>query len=521
MSFISSATSAISTFLSSPRGRSSSSSGASPDPTEGGTPGQVMVLLDEYLESAASRQGNVKDYKKLVKECDGLLSNFLIHPNDPSFALSKQSDIYHRMRHYHLISAALDRRMRPVSSAPWDVVAQDGNVALAAQVRDMIKRIPRFQQARKGMLDAVFQGVSFSELRWPWKESEGEGGDESEEDDGKLSTRHAPPMGQRIPTTIRLRNKQLFRFHEKTGKVVSQGMWTYGSDGKGIDDECFVIHTHGAPEEQNTQERYDARYGRGLADDLYYPWFWANLTFKRLMTILDRSGLVPIVSTLPNANKDEVAKAMEQMAYFTGKGVLFTPAGVKIELRDIAPQVFTMFMKFIAYLDDAVAKVVLGAPLAMNPRDGGGSRAEASVNLDALSDAINEDARELDETITNQLIGPLIKYNVPSVNMDHPDFILPRFTSTPRHPEDRNATFQRMMMAGQNGLKISMKALRERFDLPAPDPDDPEDSWPPEQMMGPPQGGGQGQLQSGMGGGQETPAPLPLAAPDEQEEVMA
>lgn len=413
------------------------------------------------------------EFGDLIKSRKHIFKNWGRDPADPSFALRKDPGAYKKMRKYHMIQAALDRRMDPVAGAEWTIVAQDEETEKYARVvEELIKKIPRFVQVRKNILEAIFQGVSFGEIIWPWSEIK-----ITNPLDGAVSTKvELPASGYIIPTAIEYRQKALFDFNERGELVLKGEAYTKSSGGTVIAEDHFIVCTYGVQDSTSSVQLYNARWGRGEADVLYWPFFWVNAALTRLMTILDRSGLIPIIEILDGANDTDIKNAMEMLTYFSAAGALAKPANMNIEFRETGGQSYEVMQSFIKYIDDAVAKVLLGAPLSINVPEGNASRAMASVQLDPFSDKLNRDAGMIDECLTEQLVKPLLRINFLGDKVDHPDFIIPKFKSNPRHPEDKGAVFQREMAIAQI-TPVSKRWIGEKYGIEFPDPKDPDDAF--------------------------------------------
>ena len=453
------------------------------DPSAAMTPTDASTRMFQHLQA---------EYRDIVKSRKHIFDNWDRDPTDPAFALEKDANAYKKMRKYHMIAAALDRRMDPVAGADWTIVAQSKeDEPYARAVEELIKQIPNFVQVRKNILEAVFQGVSFGEIIWPWTEIK-----TTNPLNGEVSRKmEIPPSGYIVPRAIEYRQKALFDFN-KQGELVLKGeMYTTPESGTVIAEDHFVVCTYGVQDSTSSLMLYNSRWGRGEADTLYWPFFWVNAALRRLMTILERSGLVPIIDIHDGANETDIQNAIKMLTYFSASGALAKPANLDIKFEEIGGQSYEVMQSFIKYIDDAVAKILLGAPLSINVPEGNASRAMASVQLDPFSDKLIRDAGMIDECMTQQLVKPMLRMNYLGDKVDHPDFVVPKLKSNPRHPEDKGAVFQRELQIAQ--LKpISKRWFGEKYGIKWADPEDPDDSFGGPQMQQPglptPQGGTQG-----------------------------
>lgn len=115
-----------------------------------------------------------------------------------------------------------------------------------------------------------------------------------------------------------------------------------------------------------------------------------------------------------------------------------------------------------AYFDNTVSKAVLGQTLTTELPRSGGSRAAAQVHENVRRDILQWDAIRLAETLTRDLIRPLIDLNrgprkqYPSLTLGLPD------------DTDTKIFMDNAATAADHGVRIGENAIRAKLGLPAP-----------------------------------------------------
>jgi phage gp29-like protein len=125
-----------------------------------------------------------------------------------------------------------------------------------------------------------------------------------------------------------------------------------------------------------------------------------------------------------------------------------------------------LYERFCEYLDRQVSKAVLGQTLTTEVPRNTGSRAAAQVHDSVRRDILAADARRLGETLTRDLVKPLVDLNSgPQTRYPRLDLLLPN------DQNDREFADIIAEMADR-GLRISQKTILDRLNLPAPSTDE-------------------------------------------------
>jgi phage gp29-like protein len=125
-----------------------------------------------------------------------------------------------------------------------------------------------------------------------------------------------------------------------------------------------------------------------------------------------------------------------------------------------------LYERFCEYLDRQVSKAVLGQTLTTEVPRNAGSKAAAQVHDAVRRDILAADARRMSETLTRDLVKPLVDLNSgPQSHYPRLDLLLPN------DQDDREFADIIAEMADR-GLRISQKTVLDRLGLPAASSDE-------------------------------------------------
>jgi len=119
-----------------------------------------------------------------------------------------------------------------------------------------------------------------------------------------------------------------------------------------------------------------------------------------------------------------------------------------------------LYERFCEYLDRQVSKAVLGQTLTTELPRGAGSRAAAQVHDEVRRDILAADARRLSETLTRDLVRPMVDLNA-GPQRRHPQIEL----QLPEYQADEQFASIVAELADR-GLRIAQKTVLDRLGLP-------------------------------------------------------
>ena len=343
-------------------------------------------------------------------------------------------DMEERDPHLH---AEMSKRKRTVIGLPRQVMPptkpSKEELQLTTQLNDIIKNIPDFDTLLLDLLDAIGHGFSCSEITWGFT------------DGVWLPTKfeHRPQYWFQLDTNtrteIRLRNMS----------VDGDPLWPFG----------WIIHKHGAKSGELSRS--------GLYRVLAWPWLMKQYSLRDLAEYLEIYGLPVKIGkyprNAPDDDKDQLYKALQQL----GRNVAgIMPEDVSIEFLKESLGSALPFMSMIEYCDSVMSMAIIGQTLSGKSSNTGLGSGVATLQSDVRQDLLEADANQLSNTITKQLLQPLLTLNGWGKGRPFTYFF---DTST---TEDLTIFSGAVHNFVASGLPLPVDWIYRKAGIPAPDPAD-------------------------------------------------
>ena len=119
-----------------------------------------------------------------------------------------------------------------------------------------------------------------------------------------------------------------------------------------------------------------------------------------------------------------------------------------------------LFEKIIRYLDEQLAKLILGQTLTSSSGGGHGSQALGKVHNEVRADLLRADAKQLAATLVRDLVTPLVAFNFGA------DVPLPKVHFQIDEPEDLVGLATILEKTVPLGFKVPQKWARDKFGVP-------------------------------------------------------
>ncbi|MGQ9663454.1 MAG: phage portal protein family protein, partial [Kiritimatiellia bacterium] len=204
--------------------------------------------------------------------------------------------------------------------------------------------------------------------------------------------------------------------------------------------ELIVVHKHIIEDGEYEDPLSAGRiFGVGIRDRIYWTWYQKQEALAWLMEFLERSGFGMELWYYPYGNPQAEAEFRKAATERIGQGrnIVLIPrmpgpdalaygvdrvepgtAGASV-LRDIVHD----------YFGRQIKRYILGQTLTTEVQPTGLGSNLASIHLDTYLQIVLFDARNLQETLTRDLIRPLVKYNWPNATNFDVRFVIE--TSSP------------------------------------------------------------------------------------------
>jgi phage gp29-like protein len=311
----------------------------------------------------------------------------------------------------------LDERIRETALLKWHLEPEDkSDVAqdqFAKDVTKMIERIPRFLEFKRNLLMAIFHGRYGVGYEWGW---------EFYKQTPFLTVRTWHPV----------HGDKLF-FSAKGDVGIRVGWWPELNDFKydmtiegrviWLDDylrQFYAIHHHHVMDGP-TEDVYSAgrMFGTGVRSFVYWAWQHKNLMLQWAMDAWARygAGFSIWYYTEGDQNSFDTVKALAENQYNSTAVILPRPLegdtrGPGFEHTEMQHVGLKQMKDVITdYFEAKIENYIIGQTLSSNTGSTGLGSNVADLHKETKNGIIRSDAINLQETMTKDLVKPLVAYN--------------------------------------------------------------------------------------------------------------
>ena len=326
--------------------------------------------------------------------------------------LTAQAELAEDMeeRDAHL-TAELGKRRRALMSLEWDIKPprnptpfEDG---FAKELKERLEDVEIVNLIKKdidddpymssGVEDVIFDlagamlpGYSCIEMAWNY--------------DGQWEPQlyHRPQNWFITPAS----NRNLLMLRSNMSTTVQNGGENEVIAAERLRQWGWISHIHKA------KSGYISR--AGLVRVLAWPFLYGNYAVRDLAELLEILGLPIMIGKYPrNASKTEktTLKAALLDLGHNARGIM--PEGMAIELLNAANTSGDLFSTMIQWSQSSISKAILGGTLTSSADGGTKTNALGRVHEDALWDITKSDAKQIQSTLTRDLLWPLAVLNSP------------------------------------------------------------------------------------------------------------
>lgn len=349
--------------------------------------------------------------------------------------LLPQSDLFSDMEEKDgHIFAEMSKRKRILLTLDWDVLPpRDASAAekkLAVQVREWLQDMSFFEDMLLDCMDAIGHGFSALEITWSMVENTWLPQNVTRRPQRWFMT----PWDDR--DDIRLRGIE----------VMGQQLWPFG----------WIMHRHKA------KSGYVAR--SGLHRALVWPYLFKNYGVRDIMEFLEIYGIPLRIGKYPaGATADEKATLLAAVAGIGHNAAGIIPEDMAIDFKEAAAGTHVPHMSLIDYMERTQSKIILGGTLTSQADGKSSTHALGNVHNEVRHDLMVSDARQLEATLTRDLIYPMVALNKGVVDPHR----MPRLRFETREPEDMKLYADALPKLVGMGMPIPVDWAREKLSIPA------------------------------------------------------
>lgn len=349
--------------------------------------------------------------------------------------LVAQSDLFEDMEERDTqIYSDMSKRKRALLTLDWRVEpppkASAAEKALAEYAQERIEAIADLEDVILDALTAVGHGFSCLEMTW-----------------GRIER-------EMLPDKIEHRPQSWFTVDQATRSQIR--LRGTSMDGEPLNPFGWIVHQH------KSRSGYLAR--SGLFRVLVWPYLFRNYAARDMAEFLEIHGLPLRLGKYPaNATQDERRTLLNAVVNIGHAAAGIIPEGMLIEFQEAAKGSHDPFTAMIEWCERSVSKAILGQNVSHDSAKKG-SLAGAEVDDDVRMDLMRSDARQLQGTLTRDIVYPILAINKGLGDIRR----CPRMMFDFRDVEDLGTFAESLPKLVGIGMRIPAPWAHEKLSIPEP-----------------------------------------------------
>lgn len=330
------------------------------------------------------------------------------------------------------IYSELAKRKGALLTLGWDIEPPENPSAAEQkttdQVREWVRAIPQFRETLlTEMMDAVLKLFKPIEMWW------------------ELEERQLRPRFKPRPQRWCCLSEDREAIHLRSdASPYGEPLRPFG----------WITHVH------RSRNGYLAR--GALARVLAWPYLYKNYSLRDLAEFLEIYGLPLRLGKFPAGASDAEKRKLLQAVINIGHNAAgIIPQSMMIEFQKAADGSDGPFRAMMDAMDAAESKAILGQTLTSGEGQHG-TQALGTVHNDVRLDILKSDASRIDESITSQLIAPMVLLNIAGADPRR----LPRYVTDVPEPEDLKLYAEALPKLAAAGMRIGLKDMHRRLRIP-------------------------------------------------------
>lgn len=417
------------------------------------------------------------------------LASRIYRPSDEALRASLANARY--MLNDPTITECLEQRYRATCLLDWSIEppegAGDAEAKIARILGRLLRRIPRFMQYRESLLRAIWYGRAAVVHRWGWTTVEGRpyltvvswyplSGDKlvfrwdenaRREELGIKLNPATPMMSDAGPSLLR----EAIRSQTE---VTSMGPAYFL---KPWERSLVAVHKHileDAPYE--CPEMAGSRHGIGIRSRIYWLWYQKQEILSFLMEFLERSAFGFEIWGYPAGSKEAEERVRQAATQRIGehRNVVLVPqwpdsagfGGFNYQRIEPSMAGAEAARVIVEYFSHVIKRYILGQTLTSEAANTGLGSNLGEIHLATFQQIVRYDARNLEESITTDLVRPLLEHNFPEFAEEDFRFVI--------KTEDENVSerLELLERAYRMGLAVKADDIRKLVGISPPGPED-------------------------------------------------
>ncbi|MEX4237326.1 DUF935 family protein [Haemophilus influenzae] len=337
------------------------------------------------------------------------------------------------------IAANMMTRKRSVLTLDWRIVeprnATPAEEKLQAEIDELFYQYPNLEDLFIDLMDAVGHGFSALEIQWA-------------QVDGKWVPKGFKPCPQ---SWFKLDKEDSLLLRTPANQM-----------GEPLRPFGWVVHRH---KSRSTQLARD-----GLYRTLAWLYMYKHYSVRDFAEFLELYGMPIRIGKYgagaTNAEKRTLLRALAEIGH-NAAGIM--PESMQIELHNVANAGAASgnnpFLQMVDWCEKSIARLILGQTLTSGADGKSSTNALGNVHNEVRRDLMISDAKQIAQTITQQIILPYLQINVDPNIAPHR---IPYFEFDTKEYEDLSVFAEAIPKLTGIGVQISESWVRDKLGIPEP-----------------------------------------------------
>ncbi|MDU3249236.1 MAG: DUF935 family protein [Haemophilus parainfluenzae] len=337
------------------------------------------------------------------------------------------------------IAANMMTRKRSVLTLDWRIVeprnATPAEEKLQAEIDELFYQYPNLEDLFVDLMDAVGHGFSALEIQW------------------------AQVNGKWVPKGFKPCPQSWFKLDKDDSLLLRTPANRMGEP---LRPFGWVVHRH---KSRSTQLARD-----GLYRTLAWLYMYKHYSVRDFAEFLELYGMPIRIGKYgagaTNAEKRTLLRALAEIGH-NAAGIM--PESMQIELHNVANAGAASgnnpFLQMVDWCEKSIARLILGQTLTSGADGKSSTNALGNVHNEVRRDLMISDAKQIAQTITQQIILPYLQINVDPNIAPHR---VPYFEFDTKEYEDLSVFADAIPKLTGIGVQISESWVRDKLGIPEP-----------------------------------------------------
>ncbi|MFP4733657.1 DUF935 domain-containing protein [Pasteurella multocida] len=337
------------------------------------------------------------------------------------------------------IGANIQTRKRAILTLDWRIAeprnATPQEEKLQVEIDELFYQFPMLEDLMVDMMDAVGHGFSALEIEWKQAESKW------------------------IPVNFIARPQSWFKLDKDDNLLLKT---PDNQDGEPLRQYGWVVHTHKSRTVQLAR--------MGLFRTLAWLYMFKHYSVHDFAEFLELYGMPIRIGKYPfGATNDEKRTLLRALAQIGHNAAGIMPEGMNVELHNVTNTTGSAgsnpFLQMVDWCEKSAARLILGQTLTSGADGKTSTNALGQVHNEVRRDLLVSDAKQIAQTITQQIILPYLQINIdPNILPSR----VPYFEFDTKEYADLSVLADAIPKLVGVGVRIPENWVRDKAGIPEP-----------------------------------------------------